>query len=85
MGFKEAFLYRKFMIFYVRKLSYINYFKDGFYENDIKSLTHKLNAIDQKNYNATLNFDNLRKIINNIDLEKLNIIQDQIENYNYKV
>ena len=25
MGFKEAFLYRKFMIFYVRKLSYIKY------------------------------------------------------------
>lgn len=24
MGFKEAFLYRKFMIFYVRKLSYLN-------------------------------------------------------------
>ena len=66
-------------------ITYVNYFKSGFYENDIKSLTHKLNAIDQKNYNATLNFDNLRKIINNIDLEKLNIIQEQIENYNYKV
>ena len=26
MGFKEAFLYRKFMIFYVRKLSNISYF-----------------------------------------------------------
>lgn len=65
-------------------ITYINFYKKGFFENDIKSLTHKLNAIDQKNYNATLNFDNLRNIINNIDLEKLNIIQEQIENYNYK-
>ena len=29
MGFKEAFLYRKFMIFYVRKLSNINKSKKG--------------------------------------------------------
>ena len=28
MGFKEAFLYRKFMIFYVRKLSYLFFIKN---------------------------------------------------------
>ena len=41
--------------------------------------------MDQEKYNKTNNINNLRKIINAINLEKLNIIQDQIENFGFEL
>ncbi|WP_152055323.1 tyrosine-type recombinase/integrase [Aliarcobacter butzleri] len=66
-------------------ITYVNYFKENFKENDIKSLTHKAKGMDQEKYNKTNNINNLRKIINAINLEKLNIIQDQIENFGFEL
>ena len=66
-------------------ITYVNYFKENFKENDIKSLTHKAKGMDQEKYNKTNNINNLRKIINAINLEKLNIIQNQIENFGFEL
>ena len=52
MGFKEAFLYRKFMIFYVRKLSTLeeenynlkSYLKDKNLEEDYQTYSRNLNS-----------------------------------------
>lgn len=59
-------------------ITYLNFFKDNFSENDIKSLTHKLRGEDQESYNKTTNLNRLRKIINSIDLEKIKLIEEQI-------
>ncbi|MCG3703256.1 hypothetical protein L5F68_02780 [Aliarcobacter butzleri] len=59
-------------------ITYVNYFKENFGENDIKCLTHKLRSEDQESYNKTLNITRLREIINNIELAKLKIIEQQI-------
>lgn len=59
-------------------ITYVNYFKENFSENDIKSLTHKLRSEDQESYNKTLNIGRLRLIIDNIDLSKLTIIEDEV-------
>lgn len=59
-------------------ITYLNFHQENFNQNDITSLTHKLNKIDQEKYNKVANFDRLRKIINSINLEKLEIIENQI-------
>lgn len=59
-------------------ITYLNFFKDNFSENDIKSLTHKLRGEDQESYNKTTNINRLREIIDSIDLEKLKQIEEQI-------
>ncbi|PWE20205.1 hypothetical protein DF188_08505 [Aliarcobacter skirrowii] len=56
-------------------ITYLNYFRDDFSEIDIKSFTHKLNGVDQEVYNKGVNVERLRKIIDSIDLQKLNEIE----------
>ncbi len=56
-------------------ITYLNYFRDDFSEIDIKSFTHKLSGVDQEVYNKGVNIERLRKIINSINLEKLNEIE----------
>ena len=56
-------------------ITYLNYFKDSFSEIDIKSFTHKLSGVDQEVYNKGVNVERLRKIIDSIDLKKLNEIE----------
>ena len=56
-------------------ITYLNYFKDDFSEIDIKSFTHKLSGVDQEVYNKGVNVERLRKIIDSIDLKKLNEIE----------
>ncbi len=56
-------------------ITYLNYFKDSFSEIDIKSFTHKLSSVDQEVYNKGVNVERLRKIIDSIDLKKLNEIE----------
>ena len=58
-------------------ITYLNYFRNDFNTLDIKSFTHQLSGIDQKNYNATKNVDRLKEIINSIDLKNLSIIEEQ--------
>ena len=53
MGFKEAFLYRKFMIFYVRKLSKIN--RQDYY-NDIKQAAFASREIAEGSHGLRWNF-----------------------------
>lgn len=56
-------------------ITYLNYFRDDFSEIDIKSFTHKLVGVDQEVYNKGVNIERLKKIINSINLEKLNEIE----------
>lgn len=56
-------------------ITYLNYFRDDFSEIDIKSFTHKLVGVDQEIYNKGVNVERLRKIIDSIDLKKLNEIE----------
>ncbi len=56
-------------------ITYLNYFKENFSEIDIKSFTHKPSGVDQEFYNKGINVERLRKIINSIDLKKLNEIE----------
>lgn len=58
-------------------ITYLNFYKVDFDANDITSLTHKLTGIDQEKYNKLQNINRLRKIINSINLEKLEIIENQ--------
>lgn len=57
-------------------ITYLNYYNTNFSDNDIKSLTHKVAGVDNKNYVLTRNVENLRTIVNSINLEKLNDISD---------
>lgn len=66
-------------------VTYLNFFKSDFSEKDITSLTHKLSGQDQESYNKTLNISRLKKIIDSIDLKKIDIIQDQIENFGFEL
>jgi|GEM_PF-5713293 len=52
-------------------ITYLNYYNDGFSDKDINSLTHKLQGVDDKNYVVTRNINNLKKIVNSINLKKL--------------
>lgn len=56
-------------------ITYLNYFRNEFNEIDIKSFTHKLNGVDQEVYNKGVNVERLRKIIDSINLQKLNEIE----------
>lgn len=60
-------------------VSYLNYYKNDFNQNDITSLTHKVAGADQEFYNKFKNIKRLRKIIDSIDLKNLNLIEDHIE------
>ena len=52
-------------------VSYLNYFSNGFGDKDIKSLTHKNSGIDDSFYVKKRNLNNLKSIVNSIDLKKL--------------
>lgn len=52
-------------------VSYLNYFNSGFGDKDIKSLTHKNSGIDDSFYVKKRNLNNLKSIVNSIDLKKL--------------
>ncbi|MFV7790428.1 tyrosine-type recombinase/integrase [Aliarcobacter lanthieri] len=62
-------------------ITYLNFFKENFSDNDIKSLTHKIRSEDQESYNKTNNVERLREIINSIDLSKLITIEEQVNNF----
>ncbi|MFX4234743.1 tyrosine-type recombinase/integrase [Aliarcobacter butzleri] len=57
-------------------ITYLNYYNTNFSDNDIRSLTHKVDGVDNKNYVLTRNIDNLRNIVYSINLEKLNDISN---------
>ncbi|WP_323591050.1 tyrosine-type recombinase/integrase [Aliarcobacter butzleri] len=57
-------------------ITYLNYYNTNFSDNDIRSLTHKVDGVDNKNYVLTRNVDNLRNIVYSINLEKLNDISN---------
>ena len=57
-------------------ITYLNYYNTNFSDNDIRSLTHKVDGVDNKNYVLTRNVNNLRTIIDSINLEKLNDISN---------
>ncbi len=60
-------------------VTYLNFHNETFFENDIKSLTHKVKSIDQEKYNKTINIKRLKDIINSIDLQKLKQIEEQVK------
>ncbi|MDX9900260.1 MAG: site-specific integrase [Aliarcobacter sp.] len=60
-------------------VSYLNYYKNDFNNNDITCLTHKVSGADQEFYNKFKNIKRLRKIIDSIDLKNLDLIEDHIE------
>lgn len=60
-------------------VSYLNYYKNDFNQNDITCLTHKVAGMDQEFYNKFKNIKRLREIINSIDLKNLDLIEDHIE------
>ena len=55
-------------------ITYLNYYNTNFSDNDIRSLTHKVDGVDNKNYVLTRNADNLRIIVDSINLKKLSDI-----------
>ena len=57
-------------------ITYLNYYNTNFSDNDIRSLTHKVDGVDNKNYVLTRNADNLRIIVDSINLEKLSDISN---------
>ena len=59
-------------------ITYLNVFNEGFSDKDIKSLTHKLQGTDDKNYVITRNLNNLKNIINSIDFKKLEEIEELV-------
>ncbi|MCT7484820.1 tyrosine-type recombinase/integrase [Aliarcobacter cryaerophilus] len=59
-------------------ITFNDFFKNNAFESDVKSLTHKVKGMDQEKYNKTKNIDRLKAIIDNIDLEKLKIIEQQL-------
>ena len=58
-------------------VSYLNYYKNNFDQNDITSLTHKVEGMDQEYYNKFKNISRLRKIVDSIDL--INLIEIEKE------
>ena len=59
-------------------ITFNDFFKNNAFESDVKSLTHKVKGMDQEKYNKTKNIDRLKAIIDNIDLEKIKIIEQQL-------
>ena len=57
-------------------ITYLNYYNTNFSDNDIRSLTHKVDGVDNKNYVLTRNADNLRIIVDSINLKKLSDISN---------
>ena len=57
-------------------VSYLNYFSNGFGDKDIKSLTHKNSGIDDSFYVKKRNLNNLKSIVNSINLQKLVELED---------
>ena len=56
-------------------ITYLNNFNNGFNQNDIKSLTHMVQGMDNEAYVVTRNLNNLKKVIDSIELSKLNEIK----------
>lgn len=56
-------------------ITYLNFYNDKFNSNDIKVLTHALQGEDNKSYVVAKNIENLRAIVNSIDLTKIKEIE----------
>lgn len=56
-------------------ITYLNFYNENFNSKDITILTHSLNGIDDKKYVAAKNIENLRVIVNSIDLSKIKEIE----------
>lgn len=60
-------------------ISYVNFYNNNFNQNDIKSMTHALTGEDNKSYMIGRNIENLKAIINNIDLNKIQELEDSLK------
>lgn len=60
-------------------ISYVNFYNNNFNQNDIKSMTHALSGEDNKSYVVGRNIENLKLIINNIDLNKIQELEESLK------